>query len=483
VKTTVETLEDNKVKLSVSVGEDEFEPQIDEAFKRIAREVRIPGFRPGKAPRRVLEARLGAGVAREEALREAVPDYYQRAVGDHEVDAIAAPEIDITGGQEDGAVEFDAVVEVRPKVSIGGYDSLRVTIPSPVPTDDEIDQQVDRLRDNFASLETVERPAQAGDHVLIDILGSQDGEPLDGLTADDYVYELGAEAIVPEIDEHLAGKKPGDIVEFDADHPDPDEDQLQFRILVKEVQAKVLPEADDAWAAESSEFDTIDELRADLAKRAGMVRIIQAQMALREKTADALGELVDVDLPEPLVASEMQNRVQDMAMRLEAQGASIDQYLEATGQSQDDLVTELRSMADPAVRADLALRAVAEAEGIEADDDDLDEEFDGLAQRLELPVGDVREQLERGGQVPALRSDIKKRKALEWVIERVEVVDDDGNVIDRDDLETPSPDDDDEAAAEADPTAASDDDTPSDTASAPDTSEEEPDTSSKEESA
>jgi trigger factor len=214
-----------------------------------------------------------------------------------------------------------------------------------------------------------------------------------------------------------------------------------------------------------------------------MVRIIQAQMALREKTADALGELVDVDLPEPLVASEMQNRVQDMAMRLEAQGASIDQYLEATGQSQDDLVTELRSMADPAVRADLALRAVAEAEGIEADDDDLDEEFDGLAQRLELPVGDVREQLERGGQVPALRSDIKKRKALEWVIERVEVVDDDGNVIDRDDLETPSPDDDDEAAAEADPTAASDDDTPSDTASAPDTSEEEPDTSSKEESA
>jgi trigger factor len=206
-------------------------------------------------------------------------------------------------------------------------------------------------------------------------------------------------------------------------------------------------------------------------------------MALREKTADALGELVDVDLPEPLVASEMQNRVQDMAMRLEAQGASIDQYLEATGQSQDDLVTELRSMADPAVRADLALRAVAEAEGIEADDDDLDEEFDGLAQRLELPVGDVREQLERGGQVPALRSDIKKRKALEWVIERVEVVDDDGNVIDRDDLETPSPDDDDEAAAEADPTAASDDDTPSDTASAPDTSEEEPDTSSKEESA
>jgi trigger factor len=178
-------------------------------------------------------------------------------------------------------------------------------------------------------------------------------------------------------------------------------------------------------------------------------------MALREKSADALAELVDIELPEPLINSEMQNRVQDVAMRLQAQGASIEQYLEATGQSQEDFVSELRELALPAVRADLALRAVAEAEGIEADEADLDEEFEGLAQRLEMPVADVREQLERGGQVPALRSDIKKRKALEWVIERVEVVDEDGNVIDRAELELPAPDDD----TDDDTASATDDDT------------------------
>lgn len=444
MKTSVEALEGNKVKLTVSVAEDEFEPQVDEAFKRIAREVRIPGFRPGKAPRKVLEARIGTTVAREEALREAIPDYYQRALGDHDVDAIAAPEIDITGGHESGPVEFDAVVEVRPQVTISGYDSLRVTIPSPRVGDDEIDEQLDRLRANFATLETVDRPAQDGDNVRIDIQGSQGGEPLDGLTADDYLYELGAGALpIPEIDQQLRGAKPGDILEFDAEHPDPDEDDdLHFRILVKEVQAKVLPEADDAFAAEASEFDTIDELRADLARRAGTVRAIQAQIALRDRTAEALGELVDDELPEAMIQTEVQNRINDLALRLQAQNATIDDYLQATGQSQEELLADARRAAESAVRVDLALRAVAEAEGIEAEPADLDAEYAQLAERLELDVDDVREQLERGGQVPALRSDIKKRKALEWVIERVEVVDEDGNAIDRAELELPAADDD-----------------------------------------
>lgn len=444
MKTSVEALEGNKVKLTVSVAEDEFEPQIDEAFKRLAREVRIPGFRPGKAPRKVLEARLGSGVAREEALREAIPDYYQRALGDHDVDAIAAPDIDITGGQDGGDVEFDAVVEIRPQITIAGYESLRVTLPSPRVDDEEVDAQVDRLRANFATLETVERPAQEGDHVRIDIQGSQAGEPLDGLTADDYLYEIGAGALpIPEIDAQLLGKKPGDILDFDAAHPDPDEDDdLHFRILVKEVQAKVLPEADDAWAAESSEFDTIAELRDDLAKRASTVRIIQAQMALRDRTAEALAELVDDELPEALVAGEVQNRINDIAMRLQAQGATIDDYLAATGQTQEELLAEARQAAETAARVDLALRAVADAEGIEVEPDELAAEYEQLAERLEVPVAQVREQLERGGQVPALRSDLKKRKALEWVVDRVEIVDDDGEVIDRAELELPSADDD-----------------------------------------
>ncbi|MDZ7732506.1 MAG: hypothetical protein U5R31_04790 [Acidimicrobiia bacterium] len=209
-------------------------------------------------------------------------------------------------------------------------------------------------------------------------------------------------------------------------------------MLVKEVQATVLPEPTDEWAAEASEFETLDELRADLRERAERQKVVQAQMALREKTAEALGELVDDDVPQALVDSEVQNRLQDLAMRLSAQGITLEQYLEATGQDQDVILSQLREAAEPAVRVDLALRAVADAEGFEADDDDLAAEYESLAQRVERDADAVRDELERAGQLPALRSDIRKRKALEWLVERVEIVDDEGTPIDRSALAAPA---------------------------------------------
>jgi trigger factor len=459
MEATVETLEGNKVKVSVSVGEDEFEKAVDDAFRRIAREVRVPGFRPGKAPRKVLEARIGPAVAREEALREALPEYYSQAIRDNEVDVIAPPEIDITTGQEDGPLAFDAVVEIRPQITVGGYDSLRVTIPSPEPTDDEIQAQIDRLREPQAELETVSRPAIDGDHVLIDITGSQDGEELDGLTADDYVYEVGTEAIVPEIDDNLRGAKAGDILQFEAGHPDPDEEPLSFRILVKEVQQKVLPEVTDDWASEASEFATVDELRADLEKSIRTIKASQAQVLLRERTAEALTELVDDDPPEAMVSAEMQNRVQDLAVRLGAQGVNFEQWLAATGQDSDQLSQQLREAAEPAVRADLALRAVAEAESLEATDAELDDEIESLATRIERDPDEVRKELEEGGQIPAVRSDLRKKKALDWLIERVEVVDEDGNPIDPESLAAPDePDEDAEGPDDEAEVAGSDED-------------------------
>ena len=183
MKTSVIELEDNKVKLSVEVDEQEFETALDATFRKIAREVKVPGFRPGKAPRKLLEARLGEGVARGEALRDAIPDYYAQAVREHDVDVIAAPEIEITEGEDEGPVVFDAVVEVRPIVTVPGYDSLRVTIPRPEATDEEIDAQIDRMRRQYAELETVDREAAEGDIVTIDVTGSQDDEDLEGLTA------------------------------------------------------------------------------------------------------------------------------------------------------------------------------------------------------------------------------------------------------------------------------------------------------------
>jgi trigger factor len=439
MKATVETLEGNKVKVSVEVDETEFESAVDDAFRRIAREVRIPGFRPGRAPRRILEAQLGTGFAREEALRHALPDYYAQAVRENEVDVIAPPEIDITAGEADGPVVFDAVVEVRPEIAISGHDDLTVTIPSPLVSDDEVDAQVDRLRQNFAELEVVARPAKDGDNVTIDIAGWEDDEPVSGLTADDYLYEVGAGAVVAEIDDQLRGAKVGDILEFDAEHPDPDsEASLRLRILVKEIKEKVLPEVDDEWANEASEFETVGELRDDLRKRAAMTRVVMAQMGLRNAAAQDVGALVELDdVPEAMIAAEMEHRFQDLLMRLQAQGVDFEGYLAGTGQDQESVVGELREAAVMATRADLALRAVAEAEGLEVTEEDLTEELEKLAQRVDQTAAEVRLALEEGDQLPAVRSDLRKRKALDWLVEHVQIVDEDGTPIDRADLEVP----------------------------------------------
>ncbi len=442
MKTSVIELEDNKVKLSVEVDEQEFETALDATFRKIAREVKVPGFRPGKAPRKLLEARLGEGVARGEALRDAIPDYYAKAVREHEVDVIAAPEIEITEGEEAGAVVFDAVVEVRPVVTVPGYDNLRVTLPRPEATDEEIDAQIDRMRRQYAELETVEREAAEGDIVTIDVRGSQGEEDLEGLTAEDYSYEVGSGAIVPELDEALIGADAGDELSFDADHPDPEEeDGLHFEVTLKEVKERVLPDADDTWAAEASEFDTLAELRADLAERMTTVRRLQAQMNLRDKVGDATAELVDLEVPEPLVAGEMRQRLEDFSMRLGAQGLNLDQWLASSGQDPNEFVEELRATATRAAKFDLALRAVADAEQIEATDDDLEAEFGQVAQQLDLTPEAVRLRFEEADQVAAIRGDIRRRKALDWLVESVEVVDEEGNPIDRSDLLVPEDED------------------------------------------
>ena len=442
VKTTVAPLEGNKVKLSVEVDEDEFDEAITAAYRKIAREVRIPGFRPGRAPRKVLERRLGPQVGREQALHDSLPEYYARALDEHEVDAIDSPEIDITSGQEEGVVAFDAVVEIRPEVQVPGYAGLRVELDRPEADEEEIEAQIDRMRQVQATFADVDRPAHDDDAVVIDITGTLDGETQEGLTADDYSYTVGSGAVTAEVDEQLRGAKAGDILEFDATHPDPDEERgLRFRVLVKQVRARVLPDADDEWASENSEFETIDELRASIRERSTLVRKARAQAEVRQKTGEALAKLVSDELPEALVNHEVQHRAQDFAMRLQAQGMTPEQYFAMSGTTSDQLTEELKEAADMAVRVDLALRAVADAEGIEATEDDLDEEIAQVAERVNEKPAKVRTEFERGGQLAAVRSDIRKRKALDWLLERVEIVDPQGQPIDRADLEIAPADD------------------------------------------
>lgn len=452
VNSTVETLEDNKVKVSVTVDETEFEDDLNAAFKRIAQEVNLPGFRRGKAPRKLLEARIGLGPAREEALREALPKYYSDAVVEHDVDVIAAPELDITEGQEEGPITFEAIVEVRPVVTIAGYDGLKVTMPSPEPDAEEIDAQIDRMRSLDATVETVERPAEEGDTVVIDIVGTLDGEEQDGLTTDDYNYEIGSGVITPEVDEQLTGASAGDELDFDATHPDEDEErQLHFAISVKEVKAKVLPELTDEWAQENSEFETVDEMKADLVERMTTVRKAQGAQQLQEKVAEALAALVTDDLPEALINGELNGRLQDLGMRLQAQGMGLEQYLMMTGRSQEQLLDELRENAETSARVDLGLRAIVVAEGIECTEEELDAEIEEVAERVGEKPKKVRQQLDQNDQLPAVRSDIKKRKALEWLLDNVEIVDENGESVDRSIYEPPAdPADDAETETEED---------------------------------
>lgn len=430
MKSTVEALEGNKVKLSVEIDEQEFESAVDAAFKKIAREVRIPGFRPGKAPRRVLESHIGAGAGRAQALNDALPEYYSDAVVANEVDVIAPPEIEITDGQESGVIKFDAIVEVRPVITVTGYADMAVEIPAPTPSDDEIDAQLDRFRNQYGDLEVVERAADSGDFVTVDIEGSQNDEVLEGLVASAYLYEVGSAGIVPELDEQLVGAAAGDTRSFDAPHPNGDEeDPLHFEVTVTEVKAKVLPELNDEFAAQASEFETMAAWRDDLVTRMTEVRKAQSQMMVREKIGEALAELVTDELPEPLIAAEMNERLQDMAMRLQAQGLSLEQWLQFSGTDTEQFLDDLKTTADRSARVDLALRAIALAESIEVLEEDLDLEFEAVAARVQQDSDVVRTQLTEAGHLPALKTDISKRKALDWLTESVRISDEAGNSI------------------------------------------------------
>lgn len=452
VKSSVEALEGNKVKVIVEIEEAEFEKDLDAAFTRLGKEVKMPGFRPGKVPRKVLEARIGVDYARQDAFREGLPEFYVEAVKEHEVDVIAPPSIEVTAGEDGGDITFEAEVETRPIIELSGYTPLEVEVSAPGVSEDEIDEQIEQMLGQYGTLETVERPAEDGDRVTVDIEAVHEGEPVAGLTAEDYLYQVGMGAVVPELDDNLVGASAGDELTFEAVHPDEDEEEpLHFSIKVKQVQTTVLPEADDAWAKDNSEFETVAELRADLEMRLGRSRIIQSITARRNNVAEAVAKMVDDEsVPEALESMEFENRIQDMAMRLQAQGLDFDQFLQFSGQSREALLGDMREGAAVSARLDLALRAIAVAEGLEPDDAELAVEFERVAAQVERTVEDVREEFTTAGQLPAIRSDLAKSNALDWLVERTTLVDQDGNAVDAADLVLPAEDEEEASAEQAD---------------------------------
>jgi trigger factor len=429
MRSTSEALEGNRVKLTVEVDEEELRGAVDETFRRLQKEVSVPGFRPGKVPRRLLEVRLGAEAIRAEVIRHALPDYYAQAVEEADLDTIAAPEIDITSGEDGGVLAFDAVVEVRPRVSIAGYQGLVVTVPSLEPTELEIDARIDRLREQFAELSEVERPARDGDLVTVDVQGVRDGDVADGLSADDFVYEVGTGGIVDGADEALRGKKAGDIVEVDA--PQLQGGAGELRLLVKLVREKVLPEANDEWASDASEFDTLEELREDVANRLAILKKLAARLIVRERAIEALAELVSDEVPATLVAMEAERTRNTLARRLAERGVTIDQYLETMGQTPGELTAEFERQAVSQVRVDLALRALADAEGVVVDDQDLAAQIERLASQANQDARSLATRLARTGGLEQLRSEVRNEKAVEWLTDSVDLVDEQGVPMDR----------------------------------------------------
>lgn len=415
----------------MTIDEAEFDRDIDTAFRTIAKEVKLPGFRPGKVPRKVLEARIGLASAREQALRDAVPQYLATAVREHDIDLIATPNIEFTGGQETGPVSFDATCEVRPEITVPGYGGLRVELASPTATEADIDQAVEAELRRQGSLVDADRPVQSGDQVTINLAGSRDGEPVAGLNTEDWLYQVGNGWVAEGFDGELLGAKAGDELTFTAT-PNGTSEPADFVVNISKVHETVLPELTDEWVSENlGEFDTVDEWRASLAERIGAGKLNQTRNQFIERTTSALAELVDIDPPESMVQADLQGRVQNTVQQFQAQGISIDQWLQVTGQDAAAFIESLKVQSQKAAKVDLALRAVGVAEGIELTDDDIGAEYARIALQARQKASEVRKAYERNDAVTDLIAQMRKTKALDWLLEHVEVVDPEGNPIDR----------------------------------------------------
>lgn len=431
MKSTLEPLEGNKIKLSVEVDDAEFAKDIDAAFRKLALEVRLPGFRPGKAPRKILEARIGLAPAREQALRDGIPQYLAKAVREHEVDLIASPDIEITGGGEEGLVTFDATCQVRPTVSVPGYAGLRIELPNPEPTDAEVQDALDSERRRHGTLTVVERPAAKGDYVTMDLEAHRNGEPVPGLNTEDWLYEIGRGWVAEGFDDHLIGTTAGDSVTFTAT-PSGTAEEADFSVKIGNVQELVLPEPTDEWVAENlPEHDSVEAWTQSVRTRLGAIRLNQGRQALIERATTALAALVDEAPPEGMVDQELQARVENFVKDLQTRGISVEQWMSATGQDTNTLIETFREQATKAVIVDLALRAVAEAEQVEVDESDIESEYARIAMRAGMKAKDVRKAYEKNDAVFDLVAQLRKSKALDWLLHHIEIVDDAGTPLDR----------------------------------------------------
>lgn len=426
MKTQVDEVGKNKVKLTVEVPHADLEKIIQQTYKRLASQVKVPGFRPGKAPRAVIDQRLGRDFVRSEALKDLLPDLYAEAVRSEDIDVVAPPDIDVTAFEDGSDLTFEAVVETRPDAVLKDYSGLAATKPPSDVSETDVDEQVERLRERFASLEVTERPLQSSDFAQIDLTTYRHDETIDELTFKDVLVEVGAEMFVGELDAELLGKRKGDILKITATLPERFGEragwQVGMQILVKETKSRRLPSLDDEFAKTVSEFDTLDELRADIRTRLTDVMESQAEQMLKQNVLDAfVNQGVDIDLPEGMVALEVDGLVSNLAQLLAAQGATLRQYMDAQNLDADALRDQFREQAERSLSARLGLDAVAAAEGLSVSDDDRVSELERLASRTGRNADDLRKLIDEREDWKSVDGDILRAKALDLLVERADV--------------------------------------------------------------
>ncbi|MEV0368037.1 trigger factor [Nocardia fusca] len=437
MKSTVEQLSPTRVRINVEVPFEELKPDFDRAYKALAKQVRIPGFRPGKAPAKLLEARLGRGAVLEQVVNDALPGRYSEAVTTSEVKVIGQPEIEITKIEDGQELAFTAEVDVRPEITLPeDYSTIAVTVDAIEITDADIDEQLQSLRQRFGTLTGVERPVQEGDFVSIDLSATVDGEEVPEAATTGLSHEVGSGQLIEGLDETLIGMSAEESKEFTStlvagEHAGR---EATITVTLGSVKERELPEADDEFAQLASEFDTIDELKDDLRSRVERVKKVQQAGDIRDKVLEQLLESIEVPLPEAVVKAEIDAVQHDAIHGFDHDEAKFAEALEAQGSSREEFDADTLAAAEKSVKTQLLLDAVAEAEGTQVGQDELTERILFQAQRYGMAPEQFIQQVQQAGQLGAVFADVRRGKALAEVVGKVTVTDSEGNKVDTDEM-------------------------------------------------
>jgi len=432
VKTAVEELSPTRVKLTVEVPFEELEPSLKAAYKKVAQQVRVPGFRPGKVPARIIEQRFGRAVVLEETLNDALPKLYGKAVDETDVFPVSRPEIEVTKLEDGKQVEFTAEVDVRPAFDLPDYEGIEVTVPSAEVTDEDIDAQLNALRERFATLTGVDRPAQNRDFVVMDLSASIDGVELEEQAASDVSYEVGAGSILQGLDDNLLGMAAGDEKVFTTrlvggEHAD---QEAQVKIKVKSVKEKVLPELNDEFAQLTSEFDTLEELRESIRGQVRRNKLIDQINQAREKALEAVMDKIDIPLPESAVQAEIEMRKHNLDHQIAQSGLSRDAFFRLYQTTEEERLKEIEESAKKAIKASFILDKIVKQEELGVSEQELTNFVVRRAMELGVAPNTLAKHLAENDQINMAMVEIVRDKAKTILGDAAKVVDENGNEVD-----------------------------------------------------